>query len=88
MFALSSGFLFQRYRDNNWAVGAAAVLAVLSSAPRAGPMVAGNPSAAYLRATMRAIDVRDAGRLGAIAPNKKLSKRKRRENARKAAKAR
>ena len=34
------------------------------------------------------MDVREAGRLGALATNKKLSKKKRRENARKAAQAR
>jgi hypothetical protein len=49
---------------------------------------AGNPSAAYLRATMRDMDVKEAGRLGVIATNKKFSKKKRRENARKAARAR
>jgi hypothetical protein len=47
-----------------------------------------NLGAAYLRATMRGMDVKEAGRLGALATNSKLSKKKRRENARKAARAR
>jgi hypothetical protein len=34
------------------------------------------------------MDVKEAGRLGAIVTNKKLSKRKRRKNAQKAARAR
>jgi hypothetical protein len=34
------------------------------------------------------MDVKEAGRLGALATNKKLSKKKRRENARKAARVR
>lgn len=47
-----------------------------------------NRAAAYLRATNAGMDVKEAGRLGALATNSKLSKKKRRENAQKAARAR
>jgi hypothetical protein len=51
-------------------------------------LVVDNPGGAYMRATMQGMDVREAGRLGANATNSKLSKKRRQENARKAAKAR
>jgi hypothetical protein len=44
-----------------------------------------NRGAGDLRATMPIMDVKEAGRLGAIATNKKLSKNTRRKNARNAA---
>jgi hypothetical protein len=47
-----------------------------------------NPSAAQWRATMPRMDVREAGRRGPLATNKKLSKTKRSANARKPANAR
>jgi hypothetical protein len=48
IFALSSGFLFEKYRDNYWAVGGAATLALISSALLLGSVyshIFGGPNA-------------------------------------------